>query len=556
MNPNFLPFISEFKKIIFFRFKMPKEWLHLTVSCFLSYLAYSLSGFAWLSLVSFVPFLFALRKFKKGNKTFFFGFFFGAVFFAINTFWIFSVLPLKWLGIYSLFSGFVSVVFFFLLYTILFGIIFGLWTKIYVVITTPYRGIIEIILGAMLWVVAEYAAANIIGTVSFSYPGPNGIFGNIGTPLADIPYLLRFAEIGGMSMLSLFVIIVNLSLASILSDYPEGKKNVPVFLLFVLFLFPLFIPVMHSKSSNQRIIHSAIFTTAIHSSDRDSYSEVAKYNKNMVVENLKKMIEQDKKFDLIVFPEKIGIFLSIDPSTRLALLKGVLSEDKGVAVDSDMIIQEKDSPPKNILRYYNANGIIVAVSEKRILVPFGEHIPSMVKRLFPLIGLKNWLIEMNKVRIFSSPSQEALFGMAPISGGGKIATFFCSEILSQNLYSAAVKQGAEILVNISSQAILKGDRRYFWRTVQWSKIHAVTHRRSFVMAGNFSPSVAINPDGYLFAMAPSGLRVSNLQVDIPVEEKLTFFDKMGFDWVLSGSFLISIAFFINLVIRDYRKNIG
>lgn len=519
-----------------FRGGRHREWTYLLVSCLLAYPAYEMRGFGSLTLVLFVPFLFCLGEAGKrsARSAFGFGLRFGMVFFAINTVWMYSVLPLSWLGLDLEVQGFLCVTLFLLFYSLIYGAVIGVWSASFV--SVRYRGVPKILIGAALWVIAEYVVAILIGTLSFSYTGPNGIFGNIGTPLADIPYLLPLTELGGMAMLSLFVMIVNLVLFQVISELRDGGiPFAPALLLVGLLLVPFAVSASRSVMPDDREVTATVFTTAILPTG-ERHSESVREAHKRVERILGGMAASGQKSDIIIFPEEGSYLSPIGRPFLASLLHAVLSE-KGVAIDSD-IVRVADGSERHKISYYGSDGTVSATSEKRMLVPFGEYLPNLVKRIFSWAGLGDWLTRMDYARRFSVPTADTRFETGILPAGGSIATFFCSEILSQDLYSEAARNGASVLANISSQSIFKGDERYYLRTVQWAKIHAATHYRPFIFSGNYATSFVVAPDGTLAARAygDTNETASAFRIAVPLINGSTFYDRIGFDWVTVASF--------------------
>ena len=132
-------------------------------------------------------------------------------------------------------------------------------------------------------------------------------------------------------------------------------------------------------------------------------------------------------------------------------------------------------------RLYNA------VYHKRYLVPFGEYMPNFAHYL------PEWV-----QRLTNTPAGAGFHaGQKPVVldlDGQKIAPLICFETLSPELCASSVRNGGNLLVNLSDLAwfheSMVGDQM-----VAFSVMRAIENARYFVFAANTGPSAIIDSNG-------------------------------------------------------------
>jgi apolipoprotein N-acyltransferase len=167
----------------------------------------------------------------------------------------------------------------------------------------------------------------------------------------------------------------------------------------------------------------------------------------------------------------------------------------------DMIIgsldRDFDGHPFNSAFGIAADGSLSdVVYHKRYLVPFGEYLPAACK-----------LLPESIQRLTNTPAGGGFSsGKFPVvlrlSGKG-VAPLICFETLSPELVSSSVRNGGNLLVNLSDLAwfheSMIGDQM-----VAFSVLRAVETGRYFVFAANTGPSAIIAPSGQIVALSPRG----------------------------------------------------
>lgn len=167
----------------------------------------------------------------------------------------------------------------------------------------------------------------------------------------------------------------------------------------------------------------------------------------------------------------------------------------------DMILgsmdHSADSKPYNSAFGVCADGTLLNnVYHKRYLVPFGEYMPHWVRYM------PEWM-----QRLTSTPAGSGFqAGNRPVVldfGSKHIAPLICFETLSPELTTSSVRNGGDLLVNLSDLAWFH-ESMIGQQMVAFSVMRAVESGRYFVFAANTGPSVIIDTRGRVAAHSPLG----------------------------------------------------
>jgi apolipoprotein N-acyltransferase len=185
-----------------------------------------------------------------------------------------------------------------------------------------------------------------------------------------------------------------------------------------------------------------------------------------------------------------------DSPNVLSFLEGAAREKQ-----LDMVVGSIDSDdgkrPYNSAFGITSNGNLLSEAyHKRFLVPVGEYTPAFVKLLPDFIQ-----------RLTDTPAGEGFApGTKPVVldlSGKKVAPLICFETIAPELVTSSVRNGGEIIVNISDLAwfhnSMIGDQ-----TSACAIFRALESGRYFIYAANTGPSLVINPLGVIEAEAKPG----------------------------------------------------
>ncbi len=222
--------------------------------------------------------------------------------------------------------------------------------------------------------------------------------------------------------------------------------------------------------------------------------------------------------DLIVWPESPANFEERDPAFRQSIASLAYTEHTPVIV-GDLGV-DTDSVQKRGYRLYNsasvvsADGIFLGRYDKVHLVPFGEYVPF--KQLFFFAGDL-----MGEVGSFDAGTHRSVFH----TGGHTYGIFICYESVFADEVRQFVRNGADVLVNISNDGWY-GDTSAAWEHLAMVRMRAIENHRWILRSTNTGVTAAINPYGRVTASMPRHIR-SSVDVAFGFENDITFYTAHG-----------------------------
>jgi apolipoprotein N-acyltransferase len=220
---------------------------------------------------------------------------------------------------------------------------------------------------------------------------------------------------------------------------------------------------------------------------------------------LKMHIEQTRKDfqerdQLIVWPENA---IDIDPVKNVVvsqLIKDLLQE-----IDRPLLagaIISTDRGPVNSIVYFDKNGEIQGIYEKRYLTPFGEYIPlrSIAEFLSPYAERVNDFVPGNKETVFHINDVD-------------IASVICYEIINDGLVRSSSRNSDLLFIHTNSATFAgtsEGDQQ-----LAITQLRAIEHQRSLLSVSTTGPSALVNERGevvYRLAEGDRGSISTTMQV--------------------------------------------
>ncbi len=234
--------------------------------------------------------------------------------------------------------------------------------------------------------------------------------------------------------------------------------------------------------------------------------------------------------NLIVWPESPAPFEENDQQFRSAM-SSLARSANAPAIVGNIAFEPTTANSRGYYQYNSASfvapdGNFAGRYNKMHLVPFGEYVPY--KNVF--FFAKSLL---NEVGLFDAGAQRTVFA----TGGHKYGTFICYESIFGDEVRQFVKEGAEVLVNISNDGWY-GDTSAPWQHLNMARMRAVENHRWVLRATNTGVTAAISPFGRVIAAAPRHIRTS-IRVGFGYENDLTFYAAHG-DLFAYGCSLITV----------------
>jgi apolipoprotein N-acyltransferase len=229
---------------------------------------------------------------------------------------------------------------------------------------------------------------------------------------------------------------------------------------------------------------------------------------------------QPRDSDLIVWPESPAPFDENDPEFRSAL-SSLARQAHAPIIVGNVATDRTTSNARgfflfNSASFVSSQGEFVGRYDKMHLVPFGEYVPY--KNFF--FFAQNLLHEAGT---FDAGATRSLFD----ANGHRYGTFICYESIFADEVRQFVRNGADVLINISNDGWY-GDTSAPWQHLNMVRMRAIENHRWILRATNTGVTAAIDPSGRVVEAAPRHVRTS-IRVRFGYEHDITFYAAHG-DW--------------------------
>jgi apolipoprotein N-acyltransferase len=221
----------------------------------------------------------------------------------------------------------------------------------------------------------------------------------------------------------------------------------------------------------------------------------------------------DAELDLVVWPENaVPILLEENPD--LVARIGAHGHGRPHLVGAPRTVPIDGVPALRASAFLIEAGTVTDVYDKHRLLPLAETLPT-----FGGGGL-------SLARGFSPGHGPAVL----TAGTLRIGPLVCYEFIFPELPRAAVRGGADLLVNISNDSWFlpgAGPRQHFL----FGRLRAIEVRRTLVRAANRGPTAVVLPDGTT-ALATDGVTPGTEVVAVPLLRLTTVYAQIGdaFAW--------------------------
>jgi apolipoprotein N-acyltransferase len=463
-------------------------------------------GLAFLGWIAFVPVFWLIPRVSLGASVFW-GALYGYAAYGLFNYWLSVFHPLA-----GLIVGFIYLIYFALLFPLL---------KL-AVILFPRRGYL---LQWIIWIAYEY-----LRTQGFlGYP-----YGIAGYSQWSLPPLIQIASLFGVWGVSALVVFPSVYIAAAMAGGKAKtffvRERIPGLLwlisLAAALAFGFLSPADYSGAPTARI--------ALVQHNTDPWrGDLVDYRRNYEV--LKRLsleaLEERPRPDLVVWSETAFVpriywhTTYRDDPFSYALVKELLDflklQDVPFVIGNDDARRELNEAGIWERVDYNAvmlfdRGEIAALYRKLHLVPFTEHFPY--QKQFP------WVYQalLNAdTHFWKTGDAASVFEI----NGLKFSTPICFEDSFGDLSRDFVRNGAEIIVNLSNDAWSKSLPAQM-QHLSMAVFRAVENRRSLVRSTASGQTCGIDPNGRILAMAEP-FAETQLTVEVPVMKAGTLYTKNG-----------------------------
>jgi len=222
---------------------------------------------------------------------------------------------------------------------------------------------------------------------------------------------------------------------------------------------------------------------------------------------------------LIVWPETAVPCFIFHPQ-RAPILQQVQDFIRSVGIPlltgaQDLRLSPGKKEAYNAAVLFNADASVNGQYAKMRLVPVMEHAP--LPGLIPLIR------RLGLPCIFTPGREYTVFKL----NGWRFSTVICVETQYPATVRRFVKDGAQLLINLTNDGRALGTMDFYYRVnADMLRVRAIENGRSFLRAANTGLSLFVDPYGRLLQEAPRGESAA-LTGALPLNDRLTFYTRFG-----------------------------
>ena len=464
-----------------------------------------------LAAVALLPLLLTTAKEASAKRRFLGGFLAGLVFFGGTCYWIYNVqrdygglsAPAAG-GVFALFCGVLA------LYFAVFSWLAGyLWRLSWGPAAIP-----------LLWVALEYARTHLLTGFPWLL---------VGYALTDNFPLARLAQWTGVYGLS--YLLVGLTVGCIwLLIRPGALATAHLLAVVGLFCWLSVTAAEEQYTGNQRafLVQTNIPQDAASGRwDAETQAPLLNRLRQLTVRS----VGRPGRPALVIWPEVPAPFYYGNDSFTRPYAEGMARQTQSYFLMGIVGYGEGSEPrsPTNSAVLLEPSGKLISQYDKIHLVPFGEYVP-----------LRRWLTIVEKVTAEVGdfvPGERLVVNTLP---GGTMSTLICYEAIFPDLARRFVKDGAQVLVNISNDGWY-GSSAARYQHLLMARMRAIENHRFVLRATNTGITAVIRPDGQLGGQIPPD-RAGVLQAQWSFQTRETFYTRHGdwFAWIACGVALLAL----------------
>lgn len=491
-------------------------------------------GYGLLIFLAYIPIFFIIDNSSyKANA--FFGLEYGFIFYLVYNYWLKTFHPLAILIAPTLES---------FQYLVLFPIL-----KTPQSLTKKRGYILQALLLTLYYYLTE------LGFLGYPYGNPT-------SALYLHPSLLQSASLFGAWLIALMIITPGAMFAEMITKRRLYKKDIAIYLIAFIFNLSLGFFTMHSYS-NRRSDRTIRAAAVQHSADSWKGGYETYKNNFETLRDLSLEAMNDNP-DLIVWSETAFVpsvsWHQAYPSSRItsALVDSFVSFGKSLSIplitgNPEGLINDDTLPaflPDGSWNWktYNTvilfgNGDILGTYRKQKLVPFTEHFPyeKQFPHLYSLLLANDykWWEEGEKMTVFEYD-------------GIKFSTPICFEDMFGYLSSGFVRNGAELLINLTNDS-WSGSVQAEMQHLQLATLRAIETRRPLLRSTNSGITCLVKENGEIVNMLePFTVTYGIYDIELGKYKGLTFYTRYP-DLLPRSLILIIPISYIVIAIMNKRK---
>ena len=421
-----------------------------------------------------------------------------------------------------------------LLASIFFGSLMGLWgIAVYIFEKNQPKNICVFLIPTSLVIFEHLKTFGILGTNwgSLSY-----------LQYKDL-YLIQIAGLLGMYSITFIMALFGYFISEIIINYKKTpiletlKKYIFIPILIICVYIYGFLSINLDKSNgknNIKPIKVALLQPSFDMLIKKDSSKTYMMTKTLY-EMTKKIVENDKDTDLIVWPESSLPGLNNNPYVTGFMEN--LAKETNTNIIYGVISLDEENKKHNSAVYYNNEGKYQGLCSKKHLVPFGEYVPisNKLRKVHPLLSL---------VPEYEPGDPEKDKGVFEINGT-KFGIIVCFDSNFQHYVKESVKNGANFVTIITNDGWFEN----YDATedhISWNVIRAVENRVPILQSANTGISAVIDKYGRVTKRIGVFQR-GYISDDIKITKSGSLYTKIGniFTYLSYLFLLLCIADIIN-----------
>lgn len=352
---------------------------------------------------------------------------------------------------------------------------------------------------------------------------PRIFYWYFGATLVEYPVLVRIADLGGVSAVSLLVFVVNYTLFR-LGHWMRRKQTAAfpsVPLVFCLAFLAGTIayglwrnsrPLPEGKPLKVALVHTAVPLKEKHAAlYNENVEPYIAYQAALIVQGRQAMTAHPD-CRLLVYPEALfsatvlrGQRLSLSSILGAAVLFGSGHFDESSKRGCNAALLDQAGSLDEYLKHH--------------LIPFGEKVP--------LSGWFTWHEKWLNMRSLARGDGAACMTLDPDI---RLAPLICYEILFSGYVREFVNQGAQVLVNITEDGWYGRSGQHYQHNML-ARLRAVENNRYLLRCVNNGITAIIDPAGRLISQQADSHTPGVVYGEVPLVSISTVYTQWG-DWLL------------------------
>lgn len=484
----------------------------------------------WLIFFALIPLFIFLERVSK-KQAFWGSFVFGFIFLGWTISWIFTVLPLDWVGVENplLSMGMVAIAW--LLSTLVLSFFMGIFGFFWSITSSLWR----VLTVPALWILFEYVRAFAFGIFAMgteSLLGPHWTFGVLGYAVSNFPILLQSSKIFGLYGMSFLIVAINLIFFFLIFKRKRmhilqaGLLGTVMVSLIWYGTFELSLNQGALEKKKVALLQTDFVFGAANPFERERKQRISK-----------ELLRNASQFspELIVLPESSPIPNEYGKNIP-RLFFDVFGKEKSRTIIANQKTVKGSPSPARIFFYDTKKGLI-AVKDKKLLIPGGEYLPYLIELPMRFFGLNKQIIQFTSRRARLKGEDVPIAALD--SQKRPEGILLCSTVFAPSLWRELTLESAQIFVNIASLSLFQRSRLLVGQIESQIKFFAASHDRWFVQAANGGFSYIIDNRGIVREKSDTfGNTV--LIGEVEYRQTITPFSRTG-DWPVMASFLFLIA---------------